>query len=340
MMKRLFFSLIILVLSGCRQDNAPAPLKFKGYDHNPILTPGEPGSWDDLYVINAFVLDDKDTVYLFYTAYSQTGSRALGLATSLDGYHFIKFKGNPILTGDKKGYDAFGVAQAQVLKENSRWVLYFNGREIAGFSSGPSIGRATAKSLTGPWTKTEMPVLTTGSLREWDSDFIYLGQVLKIEDGSYIMYYSGGKDVLLGDDWSVGMATSKDGINWKKYNDPVTSQHPFAESDPVMATGKEAEWDADLVLCCAVLNLPEGYGMYYSCGALGFATSSDGIHWKKYHNNPVYSLKNDPYWYKMVNKDATFQGAKFLFRDSLCFMFYDYGHGESSTISLATAPFD
>ena len=86
-------------------------------------------------MINAFVLEDHDTIYLFYTAYNQSGSRALGLATSLDGFHFTKFKGNPILTGDKKGYDAFGVAQAQVLKEDSLWVLYFNGREIAGFSS-------------------------------------------------------------------------------------------------------------------------------------------------------------------------------------------------------------
>ena len=156
-MKKLIFNLVlslfILVLSSCRQDNFPAPLKFKGYEGNPILTPGESGSWDDLYVINAFVLEDHDTIYLFYTAYSQSGSRALGLATSIDGYQFNKFKGNPILTGDKKGYDAFGVAQAQVLKVDSLWVLYFNGREIAGFSSGPSIGRATAKSLTGPWTK-------------------------------------------------------------------------------------------------------------------------------------------------------------------------------------------
>jgi len=329
--------LMLLFFAGCHQNQLQAPLKFKGYEGNPILTPGEPGSWDDLYVINAFVLEDKDTIYLFYTAYNQTGSRALGLATSVDGYHFTKFIGNPILTGDKKGYDAFGVAQAQVLKEDSLWVLYFNGREIAGFSSGPSIGRATAMALTGPWIKSEMPVLTSESLREWDSDFIYLGQVMKIEDRSYIMYYTAGKDVLLGNKWSVGMATSKDGINWKKYNDPATSQHPLAESDPVMITGEGSDWDADLVLCCAVINLPDGFGMYYSCGALGYATSADGIHWKKYYDNPVYTLKSDPYWYKMLSKDPTFQGAKFLFRDSLCFMYYDYGHGDISAISMAVA---
>jgi predicted GH43/DUF377 family glycosyl hydrolase len=340
-MKKLIFnlilSLIIVALTGCKLDNSPAPLKFKGYENNPVLVPGVPGRWDDLYVINAFVLEDNDTIYLFYTAYSQTGSRALGLATSTDGYHFTKFKGNPILTGDKKGYDAFGVAQAQVLKEDSLWVLYFNGREIAGFSSGPSIGRATAKSLTGHWTKSEEPVLTSGRRGEWDSDFIYLGQVLKMGDGSYIMYYSGGQDILIANDWFIGMATSKDGNNWKKYNDPATSQHPFAESDPVMMTGKAGDWDAELLLSCAVLKLPEGYGMYYSCGAFGYATSMDGIHWDKYRKNPFYTLVDDPYWYKMVKKDAALQGAKLLFRNTLCFMYYDYAHGENSAISMAIA---
>ena len=29
---------IILSLSGCKQDNSPAPLKFKAYEHNPILS--------------------------------------------------------------------------------------------------------------------------------------------------------------------------------------------------------------------------------------------------------------------------------------------------------------
>ncbi len=62
-MKKLTFNLVlslfILSLSGCKQEKYPTPLKFKGYENNPVLVPGEPGSWDDLYVINAFVLEDS-----------------------------------------------------------------------------------------------------------------------------------------------------------------------------------------------------------------------------------------------------------------------------------------
>jgi hypothetical protein len=336
-MKRIFY-LLALVLLSCSPDHSPGPLKFKGYEGNPVIMPGKPGSWDDLYVITAYVLEDKDTIYLFYTAYNKTGSRALGLATSTDGYQFTKYKGNPILRGDGVGYDAFGVAQAQVLKADPGWVLYFNGREIAGFSSGPSIGRATSKSLTGPWKRSDNAVLTSGRKGEWDADFIYLGPVRALNDTTYIMYYTGGPDINTEKNFFIGMATSKDGIKWNKHNDHATLNHPFADSDPVMVTGKPGEWDENIVLICDLLQQPGGSRMYYACGAFGYADSEDGIHWKKYHKNPVYTVEDDPYFYKArMIKETGIQGAKFLFRDSLCFMYYDYGHCVNSAISMAIA---
>jgi predicted GH43/DUF377 family glycosyl hydrolase len=350
-MKKLFFNLIlgllILSLSGCKHDNSPAPLKFKGYENNPILVPGEPGSWDDLYVLNGCVLEDNDTIYLFYTAYNQIGTRAVGLATSIDGYNFTKFKGNPILTGDKSGYCAFGVTQPHVLKEDSLWVLYFNGRELAGYNSGPYFGRATAKSLKGPWIKGKNPILTSGRRVEWDCDFIDLVPVLKLDDGSYVIYYGGGDDLPSFTNFYIGMATSTDGLNWKKYNDPTTTQHPFAESDPVMVTGNPGEWDADVLLEGMAIPIHSGFEMYYfggvtktvkcQVGSIGYATSSDGIHWEKYQKNPVYSIEDDPYYIKMAKKEAIVQTPRFLVKDSLCFMYYNYGAGVNNAISLAIA---
>ena len=118
--------LLALLAAACRQESFPPPLEFKGYGGNPVIVPGPPGTWHDLYVIMAFVLEYDDTIYLYYTAYSKTGSRALGLATSTDGFHFAKYAGNPVLTGDGKGYDAFGVAQAQVLKADTGMVIYLH----------------------------------------------------------------------------------------------------------------------------------------------------------------------------------------------------------------------
>jgi hypothetical protein len=329
--------LLLLLSPSCRQDSLPPPPDFRGYEGNPVIVPGPPGTWDDLYVIMAFVLEYNDTIYLYYTAYDKPGHRALGLATSVDGFHFTKYQGNPVLTGDGMGYDAFGVAQAQILKSDIGWVMYFNGREIAGFSSGPAIGRATAPTLKGPWKKSEIPVLTTGIRGEWDSDFIYLGPVRKKEDGTYIMYYTSGEHLFPEGEFYIGMAASEDGINWKKYNDPATTDHPFASSDPVLKTSNPGEWDADIVLICDLDRQPDGYRLYYSCDSFGYATSEDGIHWKKYSRNPFYIHEDDPYCLKTGWDELTLQGVKLLLLDSMCLMYYDYGHCENSAISMAVS---
>jgi predicted GH43/DUF377 family glycosyl hydrolase len=335
--QHLTWLLLLLLATSCRQEHSPSPLKFKGYEGNPVIVPGAPGSWDDLYVIMAFVLEYDDTIYLYYTAYNTTGSRALGLATSTDGFHFIKYEGNPILEGDGEGYDAFGVAQAQVLKADTGWVMYFNGRQIAGFSSGQAIGMATAPNLRGPWKKSIEPVLTTGKRGNWDSDFIYLGPVRKLENGSYVLYYTSGAHLFPEGEFYIGMATSADGVRWKKYNDPATMDGPFTDSDPVVTTGRTGEWDADIVLICDLDRQPDGFRLYYSSDSFGYASSEDGIHWEKYRGNPFYIHQDDPYCLKKGWDDLTLQGAKLLFQDSLCFMYYDYGHCENSAISMAIA---
>lgn len=71
-------------------------------------------------------------------------------------------------------------------------------------------------------------------------------------------------------------------------------------------------------------------------GLTGYATSVDGIHWKKYPGNPVYRLEDDPNL-PFLGKNATIiQNAKLLFQDSVCFMYYDYGNLVGK-IGVATA---
>ncbi len=93
-------------------------MKFKAYDHNPILSPGEPGTWDELFLWTPQIIYDKNVFYLFYLGGNVKGQMAVGLASSIDGFHFTKFIGNPVLSPGENGFDAVTVGPGIVLKTN------------------------------------------------------------------------------------------------------------------------------------------------------------------------------------------------------------------------------
>jgi len=328
MHKILFLLLLILLFlqPSCRQNDFSTPPKFEGDNNNPILTPGEPGSWDELFVSAPQVVFFKNTFYLFYMGGNEAGQMAVGLATSYDGFNFTKFTGNPLLAPDGTGFDAFTLGPGIVLKDDTTWVMYYNGQELAGYAPGASVGRATAKQLTGPWIRNNTPVLTSGKKGEWDDGFILPCSVMKLENGSYRIYYTGGREISGWKDFFIGMAESTDGINWKKYNDPSTTEHPFRESDPVFQSGNPGEWDEKSVWMANITKQSSGFRMYYAGSkgegeAIGYAHSRDGIHWERYNRNPVFDVKGDPgihYTDEIVAASNPF----FLRLDTICFLYY------------------
>ncbi|MBC8319880.1 MAG: hypothetical protein H8E34_04080 [Bacteroidetes bacterium] len=334
--RHIVFSILlpsVLLIAACGHDNSPSPLKFKAYGYNPILNPGEPGTWDELMLLGPQVYWHDSLYYLFYTASNINGKAAVGLATSKDGFHFEKYAGNPILSPDGNGFDAYLVANAILLQHDTGWVMYFGAGELARYGPGQSIGRATATSIIGPWIKDEKPLLMTGSMGEWDAGFVFPGSIVELDDGSYRMYYTGGGDFQGEVITHTGLATSGDGINWKKYNDPTTGQHPFLESDPVLPAGNKKEWDSHMTWMAFVYNTPEGFNMYYTGttyikgldkSSIGFASSRDGIHWTKHPDNPIYRVEDDSFLAN-IHKDAIIEGPWLVFHDTVCYMYYDYG---------------
>lgn len=141
----LHLALLLVFLSACRPPTADhRPLKFKAYEHNPILTPGEPGSWDDFFVIQPHVIWHDSTFYMFYAGSNHSNVAGVGIATSPDGFHFTKFGGNPVLAPDGNGFDAYNAGGAIVIWQDSIWVMYYNGSEAVRWGPGPYVGRATA----------------------------------------------------------------------------------------------------------------------------------------------------------------------------------------------------
>src|SRR5678815_3989396 len=97
------------------------------------------------------------------------------------------------------------------------------------FPSSSVIGRST-QCVAGPaltdWMPDSEPLLKPGADGDWDDKQVLAPHVLHTDDG-YIMYY-GGVDT--SGVQMIGMATSTNRVTWTKYDDPATTETPFANS--------------------------------------------------------------------------------------------------------------
>ena len=136
-----------------------------------------------------------------------------------------------------------------------------------------------------------------------------------------------------------GMATSADGINWTKYDDPGTTEAPYAESDPVMEPSPSG-WDAADVKC-SVMKTNTGWEMLYKGlgkvtdginSKFGYATSQDGVNWAKYPGNPIFRSNQDP-----LSHDLDYVIEPSALKDgSTYYLYYSYGGRAMEGVATGT----
>jgi predicted GH43/DUF377 family glycosyl hydrolase len=283
----------------------PFQFNFDWYENNPILNKGASGEWDNwrVYASNTVLIDD--VYHMFFTG-AGTDILAIGYAVSSDGLTYTKHNANPIFQSDGVGFDAKGVSDAIPLVDGDTWMLFYSaraeGENLEFWLGGSSIGLTTSSEPTGPWT-TGKPVLTVGSRGEWDSAYIVPSNVIDTEDG-YRIYYTAGSDP--GEvNKMCGMATSQDGVTWTKYDDPSTTEPPFAESDPILVPNTSGS--ASTGVRCFVLKTDSGWEMFYEGwhpSQIYYDTSPDGINWPKLIKEPILGEER---WYPTVLKtDSTY----------------------------------
>ena len=134
------------------------------------------------------------------------------------------------------------------------------------------------------WSKYSKNPILTPTPGSWDQDFTIAPRVLY--DGKmFRMWYLGGHS----GSTAIGYATSLDGVSWTKY------------PTPVLTHGPPGSFDSSQLGLGSVLQKNESFFlMWYGGsnhvsflnGAIGLATSQDGINWVKYDGNPV--LRSTP----------------------------------------------
>ncbi len=196
----------------------------------------------------------------------------------------VKYPGSPVLVGGlNDSWDSGGVFSPSVTFNGSSFNMFYTGYN-GNYTS--AIGLATSSDGVR-WTKHPAPVLDLGANGTWDSQSVYFPAV--IWNGTeYLMYYTGYNQTVIG----IGVAFSKDLVHWQKYaGNPVITPGPGAY-DSVSVTSHTVTFDPPL------------YKMWYSgrypvnyTHSIGYATSTDGLHWTKYPGNPVISrsTNNDSY---------------------------------------------
>lgn len=316
---------------------AQPQLPFTWFPENPVIRKGNPGDWDAAAAFIPRTIFHNDTFYLFYNGrpdFASNGVAAIGLATSTDGFHYTKSANNPVFGPDGSGFDSLRVTGATpIIEDDSLWIVFHAGRRETGFGPGKAIGRITATSPYGPWTRRNEPVMEVGAPGDWDAGFVAPNSVVATDSG-YLLYYTGASTSnapFL--DLGIGMAISTDGgYSWKKYDDPATTAPPFANSDYILQPGPPGSWEYPSVSDVFVGKTDLGYEMFYTGNeALGYATSSDGIHWVKDSlNNPIWTLNNDPM------ASIFIEAPSVVIHDSTYFMYYSDGTREF--INLTTAP--
>lgn len=345
-MRRVIVLLIVLALMLsstllAQEGSRDITVDLTAYEGNPIIEVSSDDAWDSGHIWNAAVVVHDDLFHMFYTGGRpgfSDGIVSVGYATSADGMVWEKHEGNPVFEADGEGFDEEFVGEVVALVEDDTWVLYYFGKSIARTIHG-SIGRATATDPTGPWTTEENPVLEPGGQEEWDYPGVIPASVIVTDEG-YVMYYIGGE--FGAETPGIGMATSEDGIEWIKYDDPTTTDPPFAESDPVLQPGIEG-WESKNTLWGAgVHQTADGWEMFFSekCRAegerngyrIGYATSDDGIHWTKHPDFPVLAFDDDP---ATPSVPDLYVGTV-IANDSGYFVYYSYHWAMNGGISMAT----
>jgi len=147
---------------------------------------------------------------------------------------------------------------------------------VVGFVAVLLLASFGAGADPGTWKKYRRnPVFDIGAAGAWDQGAINSVNVIK--DGTiFRMYYAGCTGVVCG----IGLATSKDGIDWIRYPD-----------NPVVPPGIYPEWSY-IIQNPSVMKDGDTYRMWFSANDLvsqiriGYATSADGLTWAV-HPRPV-----------------------------------------------------
>lgn len=217
---------------------------------NPVIEVGDADDWDSLSVDNPFVLEYDGEFHMFFNGNDGSGRR-VGHATSDDLRDWRKDSDNPVIElADAGAWDSTNVAEPSVVEWGGRFYLYYGGHDGDEWR----IGCATSDDLSSWQRHPANPLITTGTVDEWDAHVVE-GPSVAVENDRLEMVYSGGHRRGRSGPIPkhVGRATATDPVDWEKYPE-----------NPVLRTGSEPGWEVERIGNPHLFVDSTGYHLFYT----------------------------------------------------------------------------
>jgi predicted GH43/DUF377 family glycosyl hydrolase len=152
-----------------------------------VIGIGPRGSWDERGVADPYVIQIKDTYYMYYLGQDRAHQQRIGVARSPDGIRWDKLRVNPVLElGETGAFDEDALGEPAVwMSHGAYWMLY-TGRDRTGTRR-----LGLAHSSDGVAWKRQPPVFAGAA--SWDSKVLCDPAVEVTPQG--IRVWFGGGDV-------------------------------------------------------------------------------------------------------------------------------------------------
>lgn len=197
-------------------------------------------------------------------------------------------QGTVFNVGESGAFDASWATCPTVVREGNRYRMWYSGYFTSREGEG---GIGVAESADGiTWQRSPAgAIFNKGAPGAFDSELVFAPEVL-FDGTTYRMYYTGQSNREHASNivtYQIGLATSSDGITWKREN----------AGRPILENGATDSPDEVQAATPTIVKTSDGYRMWYAAWSPKFnhticaARSNDGINWTRENNGaPVEGL--------------------------------------------------
>jgi hypothetical protein len=241
----------------------------------PLLQLGRSGTFDDSGITPVSILRGKSQNFLYYVGWKRrrvnvTIETSIGVATlDTQSGQLNKIFEGPILAQDPS--HPILVAAPFVVAENEAFQMWYcSGTEWRDMPHGPemlyTIYHGRSDDAFRWQQSSSRPVIPYA----YDGEVVSAPWVIKLNSG-YLMWYSTrGSNSPVSKNYSIGMASSEDGLNWTRIDQSAGIEK------------SSSGWDSEMICYPAVFNHGDDTFMFYSgngvgIGGIGFAVADQKL---------------------------------------------------------------